>query len=98
MAAAIFDNYSRKCLYKSLATVGSAGYRIDMTNWGEFGIPVALKPAGFDAAAACARVPSLVYKPSTCQTMLKRIPFLATVRSPWRSGLTRAYFASLFLL
>ena len=58
VAAAIFDNYSRKCLYKSLATVESAGYRIDMTNWGEFGIPVALKPAGFDAEAACAWAPA----------------------------------------
>ena len=54
VAAVIFDNYTRKCLYKSLATVESAGYRIDMTNWGKFGIPAALKPAGFDARAACA--------------------------------------------
>lgn len=53
VAAAIFDNYTRKCLYKSLATVESGGYRIDMTNWGKFSIPIALKPAGFDATAAC---------------------------------------------
>lgn len=49
----IFDNYTRKVLYSSKATVESHGFLLHMTNWGTIRIPKMLAPAGFDARSAC---------------------------------------------
>ena len=65
--AAIFDNYSRKCQYKALATTNAAGYRLDMTNWGTFGIPTVLQPPNFSATSACVRA---LYQRLVCALML----------------------------
>ena len=39
-----FDNYTRRCLYKSQVAAGEGGYRLDMTNWGSMKIPRRLLP------------------------------------------------------
>jgi hypothetical protein len=52
----MFDNYSRKVLYKSQATNDSAGYQLNMTNWATMKIPKLLAPANFDPHANCIRV------------------------------------------
>ena len=57
VAGVIFDNYQRQCKYKAMATTESAGYRLDMTNWGKFTIPRALLPPGFDPLPICALLP-----------------------------------------
>ena len=44
----VFDNYSRRCLYKSTVSAGEGGYRLDMTNYGRLPIPLRLLPSGFD--------------------------------------------------
>ena len=49
----MFDNYSRKVLYKSQATNDSAGYQLNMTNWASMTIPKLVAPANFDAHANC---------------------------------------------
>ena len=49
----MFDNYSRKVLYKSQATNDTAGYLLNMTNWASMTIPKLVAPANFDAHANC---------------------------------------------
>lgn len=49
----VFDNYSRKVLYSSQATVESSGYFLNMTNWGSIKIPRLMAPPGFDATQIC---------------------------------------------
>lgn len=53
VAGTMFDNYSRKVLYKSQATNNSAGYLLNMTNWATMAIPKIVAPANFDAHANC---------------------------------------------
>ena len=50
VGAVMFDNYSRKILYKSQWTAADSGYRLDMTNWASMAVPQ-LVP--FDASAEC---------------------------------------------
>ena len=45
----VFDNYTRRCLYKSTVAAGQGGYRLDMTNYGRVRVPLRLLPAGFDS-------------------------------------------------
>ena len=47
----VFDNYTRRCLYKSTVSAGEGGYRLDMTNYGRVRVPSRLLPAGFDGKA-----------------------------------------------
>ena len=49
----MFDNYSRKVLYKSQATNNTAGYLLNMTNWATMTIPKLVAPANFDAHRNC---------------------------------------------
>ena len=51
VACTVFDNYSRRCLYKAQVSEGQAGYRLDMTNWGILQIPRRLLPSNFDGRA-----------------------------------------------
>ena len=44
----VFDNYTRRCLYKSHVSAGEGGYRLDMTNWGIMRVPQRLLPSNFD--------------------------------------------------
>ena len=53
VGATMFDNYSRKVLYKSQATNDSAGYQLNMTNWATMTVPKFMAPANFDAHANC---------------------------------------------
>jgi hypothetical protein len=53
----VFDNLSMQIDYKSYASDGEVGRRLDMTNWFSCRIPRSLAPT-FDAAAACACSPS----------------------------------------
>ena len=48
VAFTVFDNYTRRCLYKSTVAAGQGGYRLDMTNYGRVCVPLRLLPAGFD--------------------------------------------------
>ena len=48
VAFTVFDNYTRRCLYKSTVSAGEGGYRLDMTNYGRVRVPLRLLPAGFD--------------------------------------------------
>lgn len=52
----MFDNYSRKVLYSSQATVEKHGYMLNMTNWATFHIPssLSLPDVDYDALCACA--------------------------------------------
>lgn len=50
----LFDNYQRRVLYASKATVIKRGFLLDMTNWGSVRIPRVLAPANFDASRLCA--------------------------------------------
>lgn len=50
----LFDNYQRRVLYSSKATVVKRGYLLDMTNWGSVRIPRVVAPANFDASRLCA--------------------------------------------
>ena len=56
VAGVMFDNYQRRCQYKSQATVDSAGLLLGMTNWATMSIPSCVAPPNFDAAANCAYV------------------------------------------
>lgn len=49
----LFDNYTRKVLYASKATVEEHGYLLNMTNWATLCIPAALAPPNFDASRLC---------------------------------------------
>ena len=51
VGAVMFDNYTRKVLYKSNHTTDSFGFRLDMTNSGSMVVPHSLAPPRFDAAA-----------------------------------------------
>ena len=44
----VFDNYTRRCLYKSQVAGGEGGYSLDMTNWGTLRVPLRLLPMNFD--------------------------------------------------
>lgn len=55
VAGVMFDNYTRKVLYASKATVNNHGYLLNMTNWGTVRIPRILAPANFNASQLCAR-------------------------------------------
>jgi len=48
VAALVFDNYTRRCLYKSQVAAAQGGYRLDMTNYGSIRIPASLAPPNFD--------------------------------------------------
>ena len=48
-----FDNYQRRCQYRSHATVDSAGNLLGMTNWATVEIPAELAPISFNAAEIC---------------------------------------------
>ena len=49
----MFDNYTRKVLYKSQVTVEKHGFMLHMTNWGSFVIPAMLAGPNFDANVLC---------------------------------------------
>ena len=51
VGACMFDNYTRKVLYKSQATTESSGYRLDMTNSMSMAVPRHCASEQFDAAA-----------------------------------------------
>lgn len=55
----MFDNYTRKVLYSSKATIEKHGYLLNMTNWGSIRIPRMLAPAIFNAQEACEFSPPL---------------------------------------
>ena len=94
VSCAVFDNYTRKCKYKALATEGTGGYRLDMTNWGTFGIPRTLEPLGFDAAALCAPPPT-----RPCPPAGLTLPICCAARSsPFRTNLSITAFTSSFLM
>lgn len=74
VAAAVFDNYTRRCLYKSLVSDGDGGYRLDMTNWGSLHLPCFLAHPQFNPFEACA----LSFFPaSPCS------PLGITLHTPW---------------
>ena len=50
----MFDNYQRRCHYKSQATVESHGITLNMTNWASFNIPAMLATPNFNAVHNCA--------------------------------------------
>ena len=54
VGGAMFDNYQRRCQYKSQATVESHGITLNMTNWATFNIPAMLAPPNFNAIHNCA--------------------------------------------
>lgn len=54
VAGVMFDNYSRKVLYSSKATVESHGFLLNMTNWGTIQVPRLVAPLNFDVNEACA--------------------------------------------
>jgi hypothetical protein len=54
VACAVFDNYARRLLYKSMVTSTSSGYLYKMTNWGHFPLPRHLADADFNAHEICA--------------------------------------------
>ena len=53
VGATMFDNYTRKVLYKSQVTVEQSGFLLNMTNWGSFTVPKMLAPPNFDARQLC---------------------------------------------
>ena len=55
VGAAVFDNYARRLLYKSMVTTESSGYLYKMTNWGHLTIPAHLADPHFNAYEICAR-------------------------------------------
>lgn len=65
VGAAVFDNYSRRCLYKSLISEGAGGYRLDMTNWGTFPLPKQFASPTFDPFEICAFRSTLQHAPAT---------------------------------
>ena len=95
VAAVIFDNYQRQCKYKSLATVQSAGYRLEMTNWGKFSIPLALQPPGFDPVQICALLSAPARTACHLLTLHTRAQFPILFAVTSRSVDSRARFWSL---
>lgn len=57
----MFDNYTRKVLYASKATVDSHGSLLNMTNWATMRIPFVLAPPNFDANRECESPHSLAH-------------------------------------
>lgn len=57
----LFDNYTRKVLYSSKATVESHGFLLNMTNWGTVQIPRLVAPPNFNLEAACAPLPLVAH-------------------------------------
>ena len=53
VGAVMFDNYSRRVLYSSQATVESHGFLLNMTNSATFHVPALLAPPNFDASHLC---------------------------------------------
>ena len=53
VAGAMFDNYTRKVLYKSQVTVEKHGFLLHMTNWASFSVPAMLGAPNFGANALC---------------------------------------------
>lgn len=49
----MFDNYTRKVMYASKATVSSHGYLLNMTNWGSITIPRVVAPVMFNPFELC---------------------------------------------
>ena len=49
----MFDNYTRKVLYTSEATVEQHGYLLNMTNSASMTVPRLIAPANFDAQTLC---------------------------------------------
>lgn len=49
----MFDNYTRKVLYTSKATVEKHGYLLNMTNSASLTVPRLIAPANFDARTLC---------------------------------------------
>lgn len=49
----LFDNYTRKVLYSSKATIDSSGFLLNMTNWATFCIPAKLASPNFNAKELC---------------------------------------------
>ena len=63
VGGAMFDNYQRRVLYSSTATIESSGYLLNMTNWASMTIPAHLAPANFDAHALCKFLPPTPHMP-----------------------------------
>ena len=57
VAGVMFDNYTRKVLYASKATVEAHGYLLNMTNSATFHVPALLAPPNFDASKLCESLP-----------------------------------------
>jgi hypothetical protein len=62
IVACCFDNLSMQIDYKSYASEGEVGRRLDMTNWFSCCIPRSLAPT-LDAAATCALASALPHYP-----------------------------------
>lgn len=93
----IFDNYSRKVLYSSQATVESHGYLLNMTNWAKMQIPRSLASPNFDATKLCNAIPCMTYFSLLFACFLTVLfEFSAAGTDPFRS-MSMAGFTSLFL-
>jgi hypothetical protein len=64
VGACMFDNYTRRVLYKSVATTDSSGYRLDMTNSLSMEVPRLCASEHFDAAAIGACTQPAAHSPS----------------------------------
>ena len=53
VGGSMFDNYTRKVLYKSQVTVENSGFMLHMTNWANFKIPKMLAEPNFDSKELC---------------------------------------------
>jgi hypothetical protein len=53
VGGAVFDNYTRRVMYKSQVTVERSGYLLNMTNWASISIPKLLAQPNFDAHSLC---------------------------------------------
>lgn len=53
VGATMFDNYTRKVLYKSQVTVEKSGYLLNMTNWASFTVPKIMASPNFNANELC---------------------------------------------
>ena len=60
VGGAMFDNYTRRVLYKSLVTVEKSGFLLNMTNWASFTIPKLLVGPNFDPHLLCELVLDLM--------------------------------------
>lgn len=102
----MFDNYTRKVLYKSQVTVEKHGFMLHMTNWGSFVIPAMLASPNFDANVLCKFIvrresvgcrPLHVYSFNMCANSVCVCVCAVTGRDPFRP-ISMAGFTAKFLI